>query len=72
MAGIDERDIKAERARNAMTQQQLADAAGLSKFRLRQIESGIAAARVDELNAIGRALGLRFVVCIEPIDSLAA
>lgn len=54
--------LKAARLALAMTQEQVADMAGISRPRYRDIETGSAAARATTLINIARALGLELML----------
>jgi transcriptional regulator with XRE-family HTH domain len=54
--------LKAARIASSMTQEQVADLAGLSRPRYRDIETGVAAARATTLVNIARALGLEVML----------
>lgn len=51
------RELKAERSYRGLTQQQVADASGLSVDTIQRIESGKRLAHLDQLFALARALG---------------
>ncbi|UXN58456.1 helix-turn-helix domain-containing protein [Phyllobacterium zundukense] len=54
--------LKRARLASAMTQEQVADLAGISRPRYRDIETGVAAARATTLKNIARALGLEMML----------
>lgn len=54
--------LKSARLASAMTQEQIADLAGISRPRYRDIETGAAAARATTLVNIARALGLELML----------
>lgn len=54
--------LKTARIASAMTQEQVADLAGISRPRYRDIETGAAAARATTLINIARALGLEMML----------
>ena len=54
--------MKTARLTQAMTQEQVADLAGISRPRYRDIETGVAAARTTTLMNIARALGLEMML----------
>ncbi len=54
--------LKTARIAQAMTQEQVADLAGISRPRYRDIETGSAAARATTLINIARALGLELML----------
>lgn len=54
--------LKTARLDAAMTQEQVADLAGISRPRYRDIETGAAAARASTLINIARALGLELML----------
>ena len=54
--------LKKARLASAMTQEQVADLAGISRPRYRDIETGAAAARATTLVNIARALGLEMML----------
>jgi transcriptional regulator with XRE-family HTH domain len=54
--------LKTARLASAMTQEQVADLAGISRPRYRDIETGVAAGRATTLINIGRALGLEMML----------
>ena len=54
--------LKAARLASAMTQEQIADLAGISRPRYRDIETGVAAGRATTLINIARALGLEMML----------
>jgi transcriptional regulator with XRE-family HTH domain len=54
--------LKNARLASAMTQEQVADLAGISRPRYRDIETGVAAGRATTLINIGRALGLEMML----------
>ncbi|AOR77759.1 helix-turn-helix domain-containing protein [Novosphingobium resinovorum] len=54
--------LKQARLSSAMTQEQVADLAGISRPRYRDIETGTAAARATTLVNIARALGLEMML----------
>lgn len=54
--------LKAARLASAMTQEQVADLAGISRPRYRDIETGVAAGRATTLINIARALGLEMML----------
>jgi transcriptional regulator with XRE-family HTH domain len=54
--------LKKARLASAMTQEQVADLAGISRPRYRDIETGRAAARATTLMNIARALGLEMML----------
>ena len=54
--------LRRARLSSAMTQEQLADLAGISRPRYRDIETGAAAARTTTLVNIARALGLEMML----------
>lgn len=54
--------LKATRKGRQMTQEQVADMAGISRPRYREIEAGSSAARTTTLINIGRALGLELML----------
>lgn len=54
--------LKRARLDSAMTQEQVADMAGISRPRYRDIETGAAAARATTLINIARALGLELLL----------
>ncbi|MGH6807104.1 MAG: helix-turn-helix domain-containing protein [Ensifer adhaerens] len=54
--------LKKARLASAMTQEQVAGLAGISRPRYRDIETGIAAARVTTLMNIARAMGLEMML----------
>jgi transcriptional regulator with XRE-family HTH domain len=56
------RQLKTARIAQAMTQEQVADLAGISRPRYRDIETGSAAARATTLINIARALGLELML----------
>lgn len=56
------RVLKKARLASAMTQEQVADLAGISRPRYRDIETGVAAARATTLINIARALGLEMML----------
>jgi len=47
------------RDKRGLSQTQLADAAGIGRAHLSQIENGAVAARIDTLHAIAKVLGLK-------------
>lgn len=59
--------LKQARVSLAMTQEQVADMAGISRPRYRDIETGQAAARVTTLINIARALGLEMMLVPQAI-----
>ncbi|PKA45279.1 XRE family transcriptional regulator [Rhizobium sullae] len=54
--------LRRARLSSALTQEQVADLAGISRPRYRDIETGTAAARVTTLINIARALGLEMML----------
>lgn len=54
--------LKVARQTSAMTQEQVADLAGISRPRYRDIETGVAAARTTTLVNIARALGMELML----------
>lgn len=54
--------LKAARLASALTQEQVADLAGISRPRYRDIETGVAAGRATTLINIARALGLEMML----------
>jgi len=54
--------LKAARLTSAMTQEQVAELAGISRPRYRDIETGVAAGRATTLINIARALGLEMML----------
>jgi transcriptional regulator with XRE-family HTH domain len=54
--------LKTARQASAMTQEQVADLAGISRPRYRDIETGVAAARATTLLNVARALGLEMMM----------
>lgn len=56
------RVLRRARVGSAMTQEQIADLAGISRPRYRDIETGTAAARTTTLVNIARALGLEMML----------
>ncbi|MGV3549346.1 helix-turn-helix domain-containing protein [Rhizobium sp.] len=56
------RMLKSARLASALTQEQVADLAGLSRPRYRDIETGAAAGRATTLINIARALGLEMML----------
>jgi transcriptional regulator with XRE-family HTH domain len=54
--------LKNARLASAMTQEQVADLAGISRPRYRDIETGVAAARATTLMNVARALGLEMML----------
>jgi transcriptional regulator with XRE-family HTH domain len=56
------RVLKSARLALAMTQEQVADLAGISRARYRDIETGVAAGRATTLINIARALGLEMML----------
>lgn len=54
--------LKTARLASAMTQEQVADLAGISRPRYRDIETGTAAARATTLINIARALGMEMML----------
>ena len=56
------RQLKTSRKALGLTQEQVADMAGLSRPRYREIEAGASAARTTTLINIGRALGLELML----------
>lgn len=60
------------RAQEGLSQQQLADAAGVSRVLISQIERGAANFTADTLQRIGTALGVDPRVLLEPIDASVA
>ena len=54
--------LKTARLSSAMTQEQVADLAGISRPRYRDIETGVAAARTTTLINIARALGMEVML----------
>jgi transcriptional regulator with XRE-family HTH domain len=54
--------LKATRKGKQLTQEQVADMAGISRPRYREIEAGSSAARTTTLINIGRALGLELML----------
>lgn len=61
------RALKEARIALAMTQEQVADRAGISRPRYRDIETGTAAARATTLINIARALGLELMLIPQPM-----
>lgn len=59
--------LKRARTTLAMTQEQVADMAGISRPRYRDIETGQAAARITTLINIARALGLEMMLVPQPV-----
>ncbi|PRD43566.1 transcriptional regulator [Phyllobacterium phragmitis] len=56
------RVLKQARLASALTQEQVADLAGISRPRYRDIETGSAAARASTLMNIARALGMEMML----------
>ncbi len=56
------RSLKQARLDASLTQEQVADLAGISRPRYRDIETGVAAARATTLMNIARALGLEMML----------
>jgi transcriptional regulator with XRE-family HTH domain len=54
--------LKTARLTSALTQEQVADLAGISRPRYRDIETGVAAGRATTLINIARALGLEMML----------
>lgn len=54
--------LKTARQTSAMTQEQVADLAGISRPRYRDIETGVAAARTTTLFNVARALGMEVML----------
>lgn len=54
--------LRKARSTAGLTQEQVADLAGISRPRYRDIETGVAAARVTTLMNISRALGLEMML----------
>lgn len=59
--------LKQARLAASMTQEQVADLAGISRPRYRDIETGAAAARATTLMNITRALGLEMMLIPQPM-----
>ncbi|THV12293.1 helix-turn-helix domain-containing protein [Rhizobium rhizophilum] len=59
--------LKATRKDRQLTQEQVADMAGISRPRYREIEAGISAARTTTLINIARALGLELMLIPQTI-----
>lgn len=56
------RQFRDARLASSMTQEQVAELAGISRPRYRDVETGVAAARVTTLINIARALGLEMML----------
>lgn len=54
--------LRQTRSATGLTQEQVADLAGISRPRYRDIETGVAAARVTTLMNVSRALGLEMML----------
>lgn len=54
--------IRQARLKAALTQEQVAERAGISRPRYREIEKGTAAARATTLTNVARALGLEMIL----------
>lgn len=59
--------LRQARSVAGLTQEQVANLAGISRPRYRDIETGISAARVTTLMNIARALGLEMMLIPQPI-----
>ena len=59
--------LRQARSVAGLTQEQVANLAGISRPRYRDIETGISAARVTTLMNISRALGLEMMLVPQPI-----
>lgn len=57
--------IQKKRAVRGMTQQELADAAGISRTCLSLIENGMAEPKIETMKKVGDALGVRWQELIE-------
>lgn len=67
-------NVRAERARRRMTQQELADASGLSRSAVSKLEEGRRGVGLDDAAALCRAFGVSLVVLLHgaPPDVLEA
>ncbi len=61
------RVLRTARLASAMTQEEVADLAGISRPRYRDIETGAAAARATTLVNIARALGMEVMLIPQPL-----
>ncbi|MEH2932140.1 helix-turn-helix transcriptional regulator [Candidatus Ventrimonas sp. KK005] len=57
--------IQRKRAVRGMTQQELADAAGISRTCLSLIETGMAEPKIETMKKVGEALGVRWQELVE-------